>query len=117
MSFYVLYADIVCFFHRSEMSTGQIMIQISFDTIQLHLTPFLFGLYYVILIPVDLPLDFSLNLAIKLHIVQYLFLFLTFAIWCTFTCSLFLNNFTQVFPRFLNESNEEVVMVRWFRRS
>ena len=72
MTFYVLYADIVCFFHRSEMSTVQIMIQISFDTIQLHLTPFLFGLYYVILIPVDLPLDFPLNLAIKLHIVQYL---------------------------------------------
>ena len=51
MTFYVLYADIVCFFHRSEMSTVQIMIQISFDTIQLHLTPFFFGLYYVILIP------------------------------------------------------------------
>ena len=26
-------------------------------------------------------------------------------------------NFAQVFPSFLNESNEEVVMVRWFRRS
>ena len=43
-----------------------------FDTMQLQFTPFLFGLYYVILISVDLPLDFPLNLAIKLHIVQYL---------------------------------------------
>jgi hypothetical protein len=40
MTFYMLYADIVCFFHRSEMSTVQIMIQISFDTIQLQFTPF-----------------------------------------------------------------------------
>jgi hypothetical protein len=46
MTFYMLYADTTCLFHRSEMSTVQIMIQISFATIQLLFTLFLFGMYY-----------------------------------------------------------------------
>lgn len=44
MTFYMLYADTTCLFHRSEMSTVQIMIQISFATIQLLFTLFLSGM-------------------------------------------------------------------------